>query len=230
MNKIKAIAFDADDTLWENEPYFRKNEAKFAKIVKDYIPEEEAINKIYEVEIRNIPMYGYGVKAFILSLIECIMEITNNKATPEQINQIIELGKEHLEEPVTVMPGVKKVLEILHGKYKLVVATKGDLLDQEKKLEKSGLEKYFSHIEVMSEKKEENYLKLLKHIDCKPEEILMVGNSLKSDIVPILNLGGFAAHIPFYTTWVHEQIDFDIINTKFFELKKLEDLLKLTCI
>ncbi|MBI9053626.1 MAG: HAD hydrolase-like protein [Bacteroidales bacterium] len=205
--KIKVIGFDADDTLWVNEPYFRDIEDKFCQLLKQYLPEKTISKKLLEVEISNLKIYGYGVKGFILSLIETALKISADKVDPEIIEATINLGKELLNKDIILLDGVTKVLENLSCKnYKLIVATKGDLLDQERKLKKSGLEKYFHHIEVMSDKTEIDYRKLLNHLDVKPSEFVMIGNSLKSDILPLLNIGCKAIHIPFHTTWEHENI------------------------
>ena len=204
---IKVIAFDADDTLWVNEPYFRETEHEVAKLLVAY----ETLNKIhqelYRIEIENLHYYGYGVRPFILSMIELAVEISNHKVSPEVISKIIAMGKEMLFKPIELLEGVEDVLAELSKNFKLIVATKGDLLDQERKLEKSGLLKYFHHVEVMSDKKEADYLKIIQHLDIKASELLMVGNSLKSDVLPLLEIGASAINIPFHTTWLHEQVD-----------------------
>ncbi len=206
MDKIKVIAFDADDTLWVNEPYFRESEMEFCKLLKNGMSIDEVTEELFATEIGNIPLYGYGTKAFILSMIETSLKITKGNVSSEKIQAIISLGKEQMNKPVELLDGVIEVLESLHGKYQLIVATKGDLLDQERKLKKSGLLKYFHHIEVMSDKQESDYQKLIQHLDIPVNEFLMVGNSLRSDIIPVLNLGGKAVHVPFHTTWEHEMV------------------------
>jgi len=212
---IKVVGFDADDTLWVNEPYFRDIEHEFCELLKDYLPVEEISKKLLEIEIGNIPIYGYGVKGFILSLIETAIKISNKEVKPEIIEAIINLGKELLNKDITLLHHVKSTLEQLSNKsLKLIVATKGDLLDQERKLTKSGLEKYFHHIEVMSDKKESDYKKLINHLDIQPEQFIMIGNSLKSDIVPVINLGCKAIHIPFHTTWEHEYVSSSELKDK----------------
>jgi len=136
------------------------------------------------------------------------------------------LGKNLLNEPINLLDGVEEVLDTLKGRYRLVVATKGDLLDQERKLKKSGLSHHFHHIEIMSEKDDANYRKLIKHLDILPENLLMVGNSLKSDILPVLNVGGYAVHVPYHTTWIHEQIDHTIENDNFRSVESIREILK----
>ncbi len=224
-NQITVIAFDADDTLWVNEPYFRETENQFAGLLEDFMPHHNVLAELYKTEIANLPLYGYGIKGFVLSMIETVLRITAGKIDPIVINRAIELGQEMLQKPVELLDGVEDVLKALHGKYKLVVATKGDLLDQQRKLTKSGLDHYFHHIEIMSDKQERDYQKLIKHLDCKPEEFLMLGNSLKSDVLPVLNIGGYAVHIPFHTTWVHEHIDHTIEHANFYQMESLSEIL-----
>jgi len=224
MKNIKVIAFDADDTLWVNEPYFRETEKKFCNLLKDYLPEDAINSELLETEINNISIYGYGIKGFMLSMIETTSKITNNSADLELINKIIYLGKEMLNKPVELLDGVEILLKKLNGDYKLVLATKGDLLDQERKLIKSGLEKHFHHIEVMSDKKADDYKKLLKHLDCSPEHFLMVGNSIKSDIIPVLEIGAKAVHVPFHTTWSHEEVNGSLEHFDFLEVENISEI------
>jgi len=224
-NQITVIAFDADDTLWTNEPYFRETEEKFAALLEDFMPRHSIIAELYKTEIANLPLYGYGIKGFMLSMIETAMKITVGKNDPKVVEMIIQLGQEMLNKPVELLDGVEEVLKALHGKYRLVVATKGDLLDQQRKLTKSGLDHYFHHIEIMSDKQEKDYQKLIRHLDCQPESFLMLGNSLKSDVLPVLNIGGHAVHIPYHTTWVHESIDHTIDHPNFYEMKSLSEVL-----
>jgi len=228
MQNCKVIGFDADDTLWVNEPYFRQTERKFCELLRNGMSLDEVTKELFEVEIGNIPLYGYGTKAFTLSMIETSLKITNGNVSSEKISAILELGKEQINKPIELLDGVVELLKSLQGKYRLIVATKGDLLDQERKLHKSGLLKYFHHIEVMSDKKDADYEKLIKHLDIKPEEFLMVGNSLKSDILPVLNVGGNAVHIPFHTTWEHELVsEKEIENANFHEIENIRELLNL---
>ncbi|MGJ8760946.1 MAG: HAD family hydrolase [Polaribacter sp.] len=205
-NNIKVIAFDADDTLWVNETYFRDAEHQFAKLLAKYETENKIDQELFKKEIKNLAYYGYGVKGFILSMVECALELSNYNVNQKTIAAILDIGKEMLDKPIELLDGVEELLQSLQGKYKLIVATKGDLLDQERKLEKSNLLKYFHHIEVMSDKKAKDYKKLIKHLDIKPSEFLMIGNSLKSDVLPLVALGASAIHVPFHTTWVHEEV------------------------
>ncbi|WP_316771623.1 HAD family hydrolase [Pedobacter frigiditerrae] len=227
MNNIKVIAFDADDTLWVNEPYFREAEDKFCALLEDYLPLHSVAAELFKIEIRNLPLYGYGIKGFMLSMIETILEVTEGTASLEMISKAIEFGKEQLNKPIELLEGVETVLEALKGEYRLVVATKGDLLDQERKLQKSGLEKYFHHIEIMSDKQEKDYLKLLKHLDCKPEDFLMIGNSLKSDVLPVLQIGGNAVHVPYHTTWAHEVVENNVAHENFSAITSIDEILNI---
>jgi putative hydrolase of the HAD superfamily len=206
IEKIKIIGFDADDTLWVNEPFYRDTEHKFCELLKSYCSADEINRQLYKVEVNNLELYGYGSKAFILSLIETAIIISEGNVTAAEINRIIALGKEQINTKNPLLEGVPEVLQVLSEHFRLIVATKGDLLDQERKLKNSGIGGYFHHIEIMSDKKEENYQKLLNHLDIRPEEFIMVGNSLKSDIVPVIRMGGYAIHVPFHVTWQHEEV------------------------
>lgn len=223
---IKVIAFDADDTLWMNEPYFRETEDRFCALLEDYLPQHSTNKELFATEMKNLSLYGYGIKGLMLCMVETICSITGNRGSLQLIEKAIELGKEMLEKPVELLDGVEATLQQLQGRYRLVMATKGDLLDQERKLKKSGLEKYFHHIEIMSDKKLNDYQKLLKHLDCKPEHFLMLGNSIKSDIIPVLELNGYAAHIPYHITWAHEIHDSPIEHPRFFQLKSITEIIE----
>jgi putative hydrolase of the HAD superfamily len=223
----KIIAFDADDTLWHNEPYFDEAQERFCVLFQDYASHQEILGLILNHQINNLPLYGFGIKAFTLSMIETALKLTHQQISGKGIEQILTIGKELLEKPVELLPNITAVLEQLHGKYKLVVATKGDLKDQHRKLHVSGIGAYFHHIEVMSDKTELDYQKMLGRLECKPEDFLMIGNSLKSDILPVLNIGGHAIHIPYHTTWAYEKIDFEIEHNNFKSIATIRDLLPL---
>ena len=225
FENIKAIAFDADDTLWVNETFFRDAEVAFAKHLAAYGDQDEIVQKLLDTEIKNLDTYGYGIKGFTLSMLETAHRLMGKKMNAETIDFILNKGKQMLAEPVELLPHIEEVLGQLSKKYKLVVATKGDLLDQERKLIKSGLIDYFHHVEIVSDKKETQYMKLVKHLDIQPQEFLMIGNSLKSDVIPVLAMGGHAFHIPFHTTWSHEQVDEEINHSKFKALKSARELL-----
>lgn len=224
MKQIKVIAFDADDTLWVNEPYFREAEDKFCALLEEFLPRHQVAQELFKVEMQNLELYGYGVKAFMLSMMETALRICEKHLAPEVLERIIEIGREQLDKPVVLLEGVQDVLESLKGRYRLVVATKGDLLDQERKLQRSGLAHYFHHIEIMSDKKIKDYQKLIKHLDCQPEEFLMVGNSLKSDILPVLEIGGHAVHIPYHITWQHETVETEVEHANFRKMGQIVEL------
>jgi len=222
---IKVIAFDADDTLFVNEPYFQETEEKFCGLMNDYLSKQGISQELFKVEIDNLPLYGYGIKGYILSMIEAAMKISEKTISIQVVDKILEYGKELLQRPIELLDGVEETLQALHGKYKLVVATKGDLLDQRRKLHNSGLGHYFHHIEVMSDKQEKDYRDLLGRLEIQPEEFFMIGNSLKSDVLPVLGIGGHAVHIPFHTTWAHEKIDHEVKHNNFRTVEKITEVL-----
>jgi len=188
---LKVIAFDADDTLWVNEPYFRHTEEQFYNLLGEYSSQHTLERELLKTEIENLALYGYGIKGFMLSMIETALKATSNTISVDVVERILNLGKQMLDQQIELLDGVEDVLHALKDKYRLVVATKGDLLDQERKLRKSGIAHYFHHIEIMSEKDDANYLKLIRHLDIQPDELMMIGNSLKSDIIPVLHVGSY---------------------------------------
>jgi putative hydrolase of the HAD superfamily len=222
---IQVIAFDADDTLWVNEPYFQETERKFCALLEDFLPHHTIMQELFKSEMETLPLYGYGIKGFVLAMIETALRITENKVNMEVIEKIIQFGKDQMERPIEMLDGMEDALERLKKKYRLVVATKGDLVDQERKLKKSGLEHYFHHIEIMSDKQQADYTKLIRHLDISPENFLMIGNSLKSDIIPVLALGGHAVHIPYHTTWAHEVVEHTIEHPNFRQAEHIKDVL-----
>lgn len=214
----KVIGFDADDTLFVNETYFLEAETLFCELMLPFAEKSKTSEALYHTQINNLPQYGYGIKGYILSMIEAGLELSNHQISGLKIQEIIQIGKDLLSKPIELLDGVAETLAHLASKYKLIVATKGDLKDQHRKLHESGLGIYFHHIEVLSDKKIIDYEKLLKRLDVLPKDFLMVGNSLKSDILPVLELGGHAIHIPFHTTWLHEQIEHPIKHPNFKEI------------
>ena len=218
------IIFDADDTLWINETFFRETEQKLCKLLEKYSPTDEVMRVLYLKEIQNLEIYGYGIKGFTLSMLETGLEVSNKQITAGEIEQIILLGKEQLTHPVELIDGVKDTLRELSRHYHLAMATKGDLMDQERKLKLSGLSDFFCHIEIMSDKTDAAYRKLLKDLNTTPEKIMMVGNSMKSDILPILKMGGYAVHIPFYTTWIHEMVSDEVEHPKLTVLESNKEI------
>ena len=224
-NQCKVIGFDADDTLWENQIYYDEIAQQFFELVSDYVTPSVAERELYKTEMLNMEIYGYGARAFILSIIETALRITNNQIEGTVIAQIVELCKNLLNKPVVLLEGIEEILEILSlTPYTLILVTKGDLLDQERKLKRSNIEQYFHHIEIVSDKQEEDYVKLLRRINIAPENFMMVGNSLKSDVLPIIRLGGYGVHIPYHTTWEHEKTEINEKLERFWEIKHIIQL------
>lgn len=223
---IKVIGFDADDTLWVNETYFRAAEEKFATLLESYETKNKIDQELFTMEIKNLALYGYGIKGFVLSMIEAALELSNYKVPHQTLSEILAIGKQMIAHPVELLDDVEEVLKKLAEKYRLIVLTKGDLLDQERKLERSNLLRYFHHVEVLSDKKEQNYQNLLEHLEVDVANFLMVGNSLKSDVLPIVRIGAKAIHVPFHTTWQHEEVDQNEANgTAYHTIKGLKELL-----
>lgn len=222
---IKVIAFDADDTLWVNEPYFQETEKKFCELLEDYLPQHTAAQELFKTEIQNLSLYGYGVKGFMLSMVETALRVTNKTLNIDVIENLIQYGKELLDKPIEMLDGVEDVLKSFSGHYRLVVATKGDLLDQERKLRKSGIEHYFHHTEIMSDKKESDYLKLIKHLDIEPSQFMMIGNSIKSDVLPVLAIGGYGVHVPYHTTWAHEHVEHNVEHKNFKQINSISEII-----
>ncbi|MBY6016236.1 HAD family hydrolase [Ferrimonas balearica] len=204
---VKLIAFDADDTLWVNEPHYRGAEQAYVEILSRYVEHDDLATRLYQTEVKNLNLFGYGAKGYMLSMIETALELTQYQIDGRDIDRIIQLGKEVLSYPIEILPQVRETLETLQGRYPLMVITKGDLLDQESKVARSGLADYFGRIDVVSEKDPATYGRLFSQLGRAPQEVLMVGNSLKSDILPVLEIGGHACHVdPGYEGWVHEQV------------------------
>ena len=206
-SEIKLIAFDADDTLWVNEYHYRKAEERYTELMSLWCDKKTAIDVLLRREKENLPLLGYGSKPFIISLIESGIEISQGNLLNEEITELIEIGKDTIGQEIELLPNVTNVLETLHSKYPLLLATKGDLKEQESKVERSGLKKYFSHIEILSEKNSDTYLNIISKLGIKPENFLMIGNSFKSDILPVLEIGGNAIYIPASITWAHEVVE-----------------------
>lgn len=219
MRNYKVIAFDADDTLWINEPFFEEAENRFCALMEDYLSKQSLSQALFKTQINNLDLYGYGIKGYILSMVETAHNISEGKVSSKITDKILAIGKDLLQKPVILLDGIEETIKELYGDYTLIVATKGDLKDQHRKLHLSGLGSYFHHIEVMSEKAVLDYEKLLKRLETPAEEFLMIGNSLKSDVLPVLDIGGTAIHIPFHTTWAHERIDHEIQHPHFYTAK-----------
>ena len=200
----RTIGYDADDTLWHNEVIFEQTHERYRALLANYHDAATVDRTLFATEMRNLELYGYGIKGFTLSAIETAIELTGGRITTDEIRQLIELGRDMLAHPVNLLDGVVEVLPVLSAQYHLVLITKGDLRDQERKLAKSGLAIHFHDIEILSEKDSGAYQKLFSRHGIKPERFLMVGNSLKSDILPVIELGGAGVHIPYHITWAAE--------------------------
>lgn len=222
---IKVIAFDADDTLWVNEVYYREAEKQFMELLSRYETANKIDQELFKTEMKNLHLYGYGIKSFMLSMIESALELSNYTLDVKIIDEIIEIGKNMLKKPLVLLEDVEMTLKALQPKYKLILVTKGDLLDQERKLNNSGLIKYFHHIEIVSDKKSENYQSLLDRLEIRNSEFLMIGNSLRSDVLPLLEIGAQAIHIPYHTTWVHEQVKNHKNNGEYKSFNRLKNIL-----
>ncbi|HEX9984581.1 MAG TPA: HAD family hydrolase [Thermoanaerobaculia bacterium] len=204
---LDLIAFDADDTLWHNESNFQATETQFVQLVAAYHPEDLTRRRLLETEERNLGHFGYGVKGFILSMIETGIELTHGEIRGTDVQRIIDWGHELLRAPVELLEGVREVVEQLSAEYRLMLLTKGDLFDQESKLARSSLGEFFSAVEIVSDKKPETYRTIMARAGVEPSRFVMVGNSLRSDVLPVLEAGGRAVHIPYAMTWAHEHVD-----------------------
>lgn len=201
---IDLIAFDGDDTLWHNEPLFKEVQGRFQELMACCAPGDVVAERLYATEVRNLEIFGYGVKGFTLSMIETAIELSQATVAAEAVHQIIGWGQEMLKAPVEVLPGVRDVLAALEGRYRLMLVTKGDLVNQRMKVARSGLAEYFDAIEIVAEKDEATYRDILHRAGVAPERFAMVGNSLRSDINPVLALGGVGVYVPYAVTWQHE--------------------------
>ena len=205
---IETIAFDGDDTLWHNETLFTVTQARFAELLEPYGPFADVPERLVATEGRNLATFGYGIKGFTLSMIETAIELTDGRVHGRDIQAIIDAGKAMRDHPVELLDGVRDVVEgLVGGPRRLMVITKGDLFDQESKLAGSGLAEHFDAVEIVSEKDERTYRRILDRHEIDPGAFLMVGNSLRSDVLPVVGVGGRAVHVPYVVTWAHEQVD-----------------------
>lgn len=229
FSHIRYVALDADDTLWMNEPIFVKTQDACRDIIDDFITDPKELDeKLYEYEKKNLRLFGYGVKGFVLSMIETVIELSNGRASGSQIQKIIDLGKEMIEHPVHLLETVEDSVKELSEHFHLLVITKGDLFDQENKLARSGIADYFDTVEVVSEKNEQTYSNLLERHKIPANQFLMAGNSLKSDVLPVLQAGGDAVHIPYHTTWEMEKVsEHQAAGYNYLELGRLSELVDL---
>ena len=219
------IGFDADDTLWHNENIFEQTHERYRALLARYHDTATVDRTLFATEMRNLELYGYGVKGFTLSAIETAIQLTAGKIGADEIQQLIELGREMLAHPVELLEGVSETLPALAGVHRLIVITKGDLRDQERKLAKSGLTDHFEGVEIVSEKNEATYAAIFRRHAISAADFLMVGNSLKSDILPVLALGGTGAYVPYRLTWAAERVEeLPSAEGRLFRLKTLREL------
>lgn len=219
---VKVIAFDADDTLWHNEPLYVTTQDKFKELLSGYHDSELIEQKLYEAETRNLHYFGYGIKGFALSMIETAVELTGGRIRGQDIQTIIDWAKEMQQAPLQLMAHVEETIGRLADAYPLMLITKGDLFDQETKLARSGLADYFGHVEIVSEKTSAAYEAILAKYRINPREFLMVGNSLRSDILPVVTIGGQGVYIPYHITWDVETVDEQaLVDHEFFELEHI---------
>ena len=225
---MKLIAFDADDTLWVNEPNYVDVKQKLGELLSHHIDQEVLTKRFYDAQIRNLRVFGYGAKSFILSMIETAIELTDGAITGDEIQQIIDVGKRLIDFPIDVLDGIPEVLETLSKDFDLMILTKGDLFDQESKIARSGLVHYFKYVEIVSEKNEQTYQRILQKYNVLPADFVMIGNSLKSDVLPVVHIGARAIHIPYAVTWVHERVaDEQLVGKAFTTLESARELLTL---
>jgi putative hydrolase of the HAD superfamily len=203
---LDLVAFDADDTLWHNESLYTETARKLQTLLQPHVDGQAVEQRLYEVEMRNLPLYGYGIKSFALSMIETAIELTEGQIPATELRHILAFAQEMLAADVVLFEHAEETLSALAHQVPLMLITKGDLRDQQAKLARSRIQDYFDHVEVVSDKTEQTYATLLHRHGVAPERFLMVGNSLRSDILPVLALGGHAVYVPYHLTWLHEQV------------------------
>lgn len=218
---VSVIGFDADDTLWQNEQYYKLTESHFRDLLSEFAEGEHVSERLLEAEKRNLAHYGFGIKGFTLSMIETALEITEGRAPSSVISEILSIGRDLLSHPVACLPHARAALEALAGKYFLVLITKGDLFDQERKLAQSGLGDYFDAVEIVSDKTATTYRRIFGKHGEGPERSMMIGNSLKSDVVPAIAAGAWGVFVPHELTWVLEHVEKPAEAPRFRELPDL---------
>jgi len=221
---LTTIGFDADDTLWHNERFFHLTEARFRKMLADHAAGEVVSSRLLEAERRNLAHYGFGIKGFVLSMIETALDVTGDAASPTIVRQILDAGREMLEHPVETLPEAQETLEALSGRYRLVLITKGDLFDQERKLAASGLGEFFDAVEIVSDKSAATYERIFTRHGDGPARAMMVGNSLKSDVLPALAAGSYGVHVPHDLTWALEHAEAPAGEPRFRRIERLGEV------
>lgn len=221
---IDTVAFDADDTLWHNEHLFQDTQDKLAAIVGRYRPGEDIAEALYAVEMRNLALFGYGIKGFTLSMVEAAIALTEFRITAAEIHEIVALGKAMMTAPVEMLEGVEETLAHVSGRYRTILITKGDMVDQSSKIERSGLAGHFDQMEIVPRKDADTYRRVFARHAIDAARTVMVGNSMPSDILPVLELGGHAVHVPYAILWAHEDHDTDPVSERFHRLEHLGEL------
>lgn len=225
MPNFDIVALDADDTLWHNERLFFETQARFRELLGHNHDAESIDQRLYATEKRNLKHFGYGIKGFMLSMIETAIELTEGRISGPQIQQIVDMGREMLDSPIELLDGVRETIEEISGSYRLMLLTKGDLFDQETKLARSGVGEQFSAIEIVSEKDARTYEAVMRRHNVRPSHFVMVGNSLKSDILPVLEVGGAGVHVPYHLTWIHEHVpEEQLAGKEFAQLQNIREL------
>ncbi|WEX09486.1 HAD family hydrolase [Chelativorans sp. AA-79] len=219
--RLTTIGFDADDTLWQNEQFFRVTEERFADLLTDYAESKHLKQRLLEAEMRNLKLYGFGIKGFTLSMIETALDVTAGKVPTSTIATIMEIGRELLQHPIEPLAHAAETLETLSGRYRLVLVTKGDLFDQERKLAQSGLGDFFDGVEIVSDKTVETYVRVFNRHGDGPDKSMMVGNSLKSDVIPAIRAGGWGVFVPHALTWAFEREEPPVNEPRFREVPDL---------
>lgn len=221
---LTTIGFDADDTLWQNEQFFRLTEARFAELLRPHAPDTEIEARLLEAERRNLAFYGFGIKGFVLSMIETAVEVTEGRIPASVIGDLLAMGREMLRHPVDTLPHVRETLETLQGQYRMVLITKGDLFDQERKLAASGLGELFDAVEIVSDKSVETYERIFARHGDGAARAMMVGNSLKSDVIPAIGAGAWGVFVPHPLTWVLEHAEEPATAERFRKIAHLGEL------
>ncbi|MBV7408491.1 HAD family hydrolase [Maritimibacter sp. DP1N21-5] len=225
--KLTTIAFDADDTLWQNEQFFRLTQDRFAELLADHAERDHLEQRLIAAERRNVGRYGFGIKGFVLSMIETAIEVTEQKVPASVIAELIAAGQDMLVHPIELLPDVEEVVGRLAADYRILLITKGDLLDQERKLAQSGLGELFDGVEIVSDKSAPVYGEIFARRGVAPEDAMMVGNSLKSDVIPAIEAGAFGVHVPHDLTWAFEHAEPPTTHPRFHEIARLGVLPKI---
>lgn len=206
LSAVTLVGFDGDDTLWHNETIFSMTQQRFEALLAPYVGGADISQRLLATERENVTIFGYGVKGFTLSMIETAIEVTDGRVEADDLRMILELGKEMLRHPTELLEGAREAVESIAGRHRVVLITKGDLFDQESKLARSGLGDLFDAVEIVSEKDDDRYRRVLRDLDVEPSEFVMVGNSMRSDVLPVTAIGARAVHVPYHVTWALEEV------------------------